>query len=178
MQLSSTDKAAVISILMFALAGCQSDRLNPLPSQSPQPLRPAPAGSVMQSQLPPPSHPAGVNDFPAAPGQMDGSQMAALDPQAGAATELSKNSLLGSWTVSSDGSSCQMFLTLTAYGNSSRGGTRGCSNELANMRAWDVDGGRVVIYDDGGNAIAQLYSSGNERLDGRTMSGRLLTLSR
>src|SRR5690606_39818187 len=107
--------------------------------------------------------------------------MAAIDPNAPAAAsapEVSKNSLLGSWNVSSGGTSCQMFLTLTKYGNSSRGGTRGCSNELANMRAWDVSGNQVVVYDDSGNTIARLYSSGGERLDGQTTSGLPVSLSR
>lgn len=171
--------ALAVSFLALALAGCQSDRFGSLP-QRPQPLRPAPSGNVMQSQLPPPSQPAGVNDFPAAPGQQGDTQMSSVDPNLAAASapEVSKNSLLGSWNVNSGGSNCQMFLTLTKYGNSSRGGTRGCSNELANMRAWDVAGNQVVIYDDGGNTIARLYSSGNERLDGQTTGGAPVSLSR
>lgn len=180
MQLSRTEGAFAVSLLALALVGCQSDRFGSLPTRSPQPLQPAPAGNVMQSQLPPPSQPTGVNDFPVAPGQENGPQMAAIDPQAAAtsAPEVSKNGLLGSWNVASGGTNCQMFLTLTEYGDSSRGGTRGCSNELANMRAWDVSGNRVLIFDDGGNVIAQLYSSGNERLDGQTTGGASVTLSR
>jgi len=106
--------------------------------------------------------------------------MAAINPAAPAAgaAEINKNSLLGSWNVNSGGSSCQMFLTLTKYGNSSRGGTRGCSNELANMRAWELAGNQVVVYDEGGNTIARLYSSGAERLDGQTTSGAPVSLSR
>lgn len=177
---SKTAGTLAVSFLALALAGCQSDRFNPLPSRAPQPLSPAPSGTVSQSQLPPPSQPAGVNDFPAAPGQENGTQMAAVDPNAAAASapEVSKNSLLGSWNVSSGGANCQMFLTLTKYGDSSRGGTRGCTNELANMRAWDVAGNQVLIFDDGGNTIARLHSSGSERFDGQTSGGAPVSLSR
>src|SRR5690606_40599129 len=78
MQLSRTEGAFAVSLLALALVGCQSDRFGSLPTRSPQPLQPAPAGSVMQSQLPPPSQPSGPNDFPAAPGQENGRQMAAI----------------------------------------------------------------------------------------------------
>jgi len=112
-----------------------------------------------------------------------GTTLAAVDPAAQAAAAASaapieKNSLLGSWSVNSGGSSCQMFLTLTKYGNSSRGGTRGCSNELANMRAWDLSGNQVVMYDENGNTIARLYSSGGGRLDGQTAGGTPVSVSR
>ena len=166
------------SLLALALSGCQSDRLNPVPARTPQPLPAAPSGTITGTQLPPPSEPTGVGQFPTAPEQ--GGQMAAINPAAPAAgaAEINKNSLLGSWNVNSGGSSCQMFLTLTKYGNSSRGGTRGCSNELANMRAWELAGNQVVVYDEGGNTIARLYSSGAERLDGQTTSGAPVSLSR
>jgi hypothetical protein len=179
MQLSRTGFFA-ISAMAIALAGCQSDRINPPPARSAQAMPAAPSGVVTAQQLPPPGQPTGVGQFPDAPGMDPGTQMAAVDPaaQAGAGVELSKNSLLGSWSVNSGGSSCQMFLTLTKYGNSSRGGTRGCSNELANMRAWDLSGNQVVVYDESGNTIARLYSRGAERLNGQTSGGAPVTLSR
>ena len=172
--------AFAIPLIALALAGCQSERFGSTYSGSPAPLAPAPSGSVTVGQLPPPSQPTGVNDFPAAPGQPGGPQMAAIDPamQTGGGEPVSKNSLLGSWNVNSGGTSCQMFLTLTKYGNSSRGGTRGCTNELANMRAWDVSGSQVVIYNDNGDTIASLYSSGAERLNGQTTGGAPVSLSR
>jgi len=168
-----------ISFLALALAGCQSDRINPVPAGAPQPLPAAPSGTVTGSQLPPPLQP-GMQ--PLTPGQT-GTDVAALDPAAQAAAAASaapieKNSLLGSWTVNSGGSSCQMFLTLTKFGNSSRGGTRGCSNELSNMRAWDLSGNQVVMYDESGNTIARLYSSGGGRLDGQTTGGAPISVSR
>ncbi|WP_028033779.1 protease inhibitor Inh/omp19 family protein [Chelativorans sp. J32] len=168
-----------ISFLALAVAGCQSDRINPVPARQPQPLPAAPSGTITGSQLPPPAQP-GMQ--PVTPDQA-GTTLAAVDPAAQAAAAASaapieKNSLLGSWSVNSGGSSCQMFLTLTKYGNSSRGGTRGCSNELANMRAWDLSGNQVVMYDENGNTIARLYSSGGGRLDGQTAGGTPVSVSR
>lgn len=176
-----------VSLLVLALAGCQSDRFNPPPARSPAPLTPAPSGNVSGSQLPPPSGPT-AGQFPDAPQQPGGDQMAALDPSlnpggAGLGAdpggpEVSKNSLLGTWSVDSGGSSCQMYLTLTKYGDSSRGGTRRCSNELANMRSWDLSGRQVVIYDDTGNTIARLYPTGDQRLDGQTTNGAPVSVYR
>ncbi|WP_173933408.1 protease inhibitor Inh/omp19 family protein [Chelativorans sp. Marseille-P2723] len=171
--------AFAIALVALVLAGCQTERFGSPYASRPAPLAAAPSGSVTVGQLPPPSQPTGITEFPAAPGAEAGGQMAAIDPatQAGAGP-VSKNSLLGSWNVSTAGASCQMFLTLTKYGNSSRGGTRGCGNELANMRAWDVSGNQVVIYNENGDTIAQLYPSGQERLDGRTTNGSPVSISR
>ncbi|WP_309085077.1 protease inhibitor Inh/omp19 family protein [Chelativorans sp.] len=169
-------RTGVFAISILALAGCQSDRINPPPTRTPQPLPAAPSGTVTGTQLPPPTQPTG----PAAAPVQPAATTPAVDPaaQAASAPAVEKNSLLGSWNVSSGGSSCQMFLTLTKYGNSSRGGTRGCSNELANMRAWEVAGNQVVVYDDSGNTIARLYSSGAGRFDGQTTGEPPVSLSR
>ncbi|WP_274423445.1 protease inhibitor Inh/omp19 family protein [Chelativorans sp. YIM 93263] len=170
--------ALAVSLLVVALAGCQSNRFNPPPQQSaPPPLTPAPSGTVTGNQLPPPSAPSDQSQFPDAPGN---DQMAALDPSVGTDTggEVSQNSLLGSWNVQSQGSSCQMFLTLTKYGDSSRGGTRGCSNELADMRSWELAGRQVVVYDDSGNRLAQFSPGGDQRFNGQTTNGVPVSLSR
>ncbi|WP_036486469.1 protease inhibitor Inh/omp19 family protein [Nitratireductor basaltis] len=178
-----------VSLMALALAGCQSGRLNPIQSSAPanpQPLNAAPAGQVTTNRLPPPANPS---QFPQAPASNDQTQMAAVDPTDGTdltpgasasanAADISKNSLVGSWSVASGGASCQMFLTLTKYGNASRGGTRGCSGDLQNMRGWDVAGKQLVLYDDSGNTIGRLYSSGAERLDGQTSGGSAVSLSR
>ncbi len=120
--------------------------------------------------------------FPAPPGA-DGSlgtttgqnttQMASAS-----APDISKNALVGSWSVSSGGASCQMFLTLTKYGSVSRGGTRGCIGDLSKLRGWDVVGKQLVLYDDGGATLASLYSAGGEKLSGQTASGFPVSLSR
>lgn len=175
-----------VSLLVIALAGCQSDRFNPPPARAPAPLTPAPSGTVSGNQLPPPSQ-AGASQFPEAPQGPDNGQMAALDPSLGAGAgtgagatgpEVTKNGLLGTWSVDTGGASCQMYLTLTKYGESSRGGTRRCPDELANMRSWDLSGRQVMIYDDAGNTIARLYPTGDQRLDGQTANGAPVSVHR
>ena len=91
---------------------------------------------------------------------------------------LSQNALVGSWNVNAGGTSCQMFLTLTSYGGGSRGGTRGCPGNLADLRIWKVAGSQLVLSDPDGTQIATLYSSGNERFDGQTSTGTRISLTR
>lgn len=173
-------RVAAIGGLAAALAACQGSRMGSLDSRpvaaAPAPLPAAPAGTVTSNQLPPPSSP---NAFPEAP-QTAGQQVAALDPAAAeaGAPELTKSALVGSWNVSGGGGSCQMFMTLTKFGNASRGGTRGCSGDLARMKGWEVSGKQVVVLDDTGNTIARLYGSGAERYSGQTSGGQPVNLSR
>lgn len=175
--------AACLSAL--GLTACQSERLGRLNTQ-PAPLTPAPVAPVSQGQLPPPSQPevTDPSQFPAAPGTETGeTEVAATDltqpnqPPAGA-QPLTKNAMVGSWTTTSAGTSCQMFLTLTKYGSGSRGGTRGCAGDMANVRGWDVQGSQVVLYNESGDTVARLYKSGDEKLDGTTSSGQAVSVFR
>lgn len=186
---------AAAAVSMLALSGCQSERFSGIDSRpataAPAPLTPAPTESVQQGQLPPPSQP-GVTDpsqFPPAPGTETtvadpnapaetGTQVAVATPPPASSPAISKNGLVGNWNANAAGASCQMFLTLTKYGNGSRGGTRGCSGDMANVRGWDVNGSQLVLYDESGNTIARLYSSGSERLNGQTTSGQAVSVSR
>lgn len=175
--------AACVSAL--GLTACQSERLGRLNTQ-PAPLTPAPVSPVTQEQLPPPSQPETLNPsgFPDAPGtEADGTEIAAVDPAQPAAPPagaepLTKNAMVGSWSANSAGSSCQMFLTLTKYGSGSRGGTRGCSGDMANVRGWDVQGAQVVLYNESGDTVARLYKSGNQKFDGTTSSGQAVSVFR
>lgn len=170
-------KSALMSIVLCstALAGCQSSRMGSFGGQ-PEPLPAAPSGTVMSGQLPPPAAPGTFPDAPQSP------QVAALPPAPATppanAPAVTKNSLLGSWNTSVGGSSCQVFLSLTKFGDASRGGSRGCSGDMQKMRSWDVRGSQVVLFDETGNQIAALYSSGANRFDGQTTSGQSVSLSR
>ncbi|MCB1420054.1 MAG: AprI/Inh family metalloprotease inhibitor [Notoacmeibacter sp.] len=184
---------AVAMVSVLALAGCQSERfsgVNTRPAPlAPAPLTPAPTTAVDQEQLPPPSQP-GANDpsqFPAAPGEENtevkpedeqGTQVATATPPPASSPAISKNGLVGNWKTAASGTTCQMFLTLTKYGSGSRGGTRGCSGDMANVRGWDVKGSQLVLFDESGNTIARLYSSGSEKLNGQTTSGQPVSIFR
>lgn len=171
-----------ISLLALAASGCTSSRFSPADTR-PAPLPAAPAGTVSSGSLPPPAAPGtDPSQFPPPPGSQAGTDVASLPPESSGppagAVDINKNALLGSWKTSSGGAGCQMFLTLTKYGSASRGGTRGCSGELANMRSWDVQGKQVVLFDESGSTIARLYASGADRYDGQTNSGQPVSLSR
>ncbi len=186
--------AAVAAAL--TLAGCSSSRFDGAyprrVATAPQPLEPAPVQTVQSGQLPPPVEPgaAGLDD-PNAPFATDAdgnpvdvassSPVRDSSPASSVSTvgePISKGKVVGNWKTQAGGSSCQMFLTLTKYGSASRGGTRGCSGDLANMRGWDVKGSQLVLYDESGGTIGQLYAAGPSRYSGQTSSGVPVTLSR
>lgn len=171
-------KSALMAIMICstALVGCQSSRMGSMGGQ-PEPLPAAPSGTVTGGQLPPPTAPGAFPEAPQNPQVAAASPTAPATPPANA-PDITKNSMLGSWNTSVGGSSCQVFLSLTKFGNASRGGSRGCAGDMQKMRSWDVQGKQVVMFDESGNQIASLYSSGANRFDGQTTGGQSLSLSR
>lgn len=171
-----------------ALSGCQSSRFGALSSRGLQaePLPATPSGVVVQSQLPPPATPqptGNASQFPDAPQTPGLDPNAAGDPTqlaaaAAGAPPISQNALVGSWNVNAGGARCQMFLTLTAFGGGSRGGTRGCPGDLANLRIWKVDGSQLILSDPEGAQIATLFSSGGTQYNGQTADGTPVSLTR
>ena len=166
--------AGTILAVGLALAGCQRTTYGTnasLPSQ-PAPLTPAPVGTVQGSQLPPP----GGSQFPEAPGQQTNpQQMANLEANA---PSIQKESLIGRWTVTSSGASCDVFLALTKWTGGYRAASRNCTGPAADISAWDVKGNQVVLSDSTGNQIASLYQAGNEQYQGSTTSGQPISLGR
>ena len=175
-------QAGLLLALGLALAGCQ--RLNygsrsELPSQ-PAPLTPAPVGGVQQSQLPPPGATGGnTSGFPAAPGAQDSANGQKMASTGNAnAPEIKPESMIGRWTVTSTGSGCDLFLSMTKWTGGYRAATRNCSGVAANISAWDVKGNQIVLSDNVGNQIASLQQSGNQNYQGSTASGQLIRLGR
>nr|WP_272209910.1 AprI/Inh family metalloprotease inhibitor [Marinicella sp. W31]MDC2875751.1 AprI/Inh family metalloprotease inhibitor [Marinicella sp. W31] len=184
---------AIASVL--ALSACQRTSYNYSQPVAPQPLTPAPAGQVQSSNLPPPggvqqgtynsgSMPVDMatkgnaGQFPAAPGAPTGSGgMGNVAAPAGAMA-LSNSDLVGSWKVNEGGVQCDMFLTLTNLGDGLRGGTRGCTGGLSQMKSWGINGDQVVLNDANGFAIARLYKTGASRIEGSSSSGQQVVLSR
>ncbi|WEX77216.1 protease inhibitor Inh/omp19 family protein [Sinorhizobium numidicum] len=174
--------AAAGLAVVLALTGCQRTSMGGFGSQdvSPAPLQAQPVPTVSSSQLPDPT--TNTSQFPTAPtsgtatpgGTQPGTQVAAATN----ALDVTKESMVGNWRVSSAGSSCDMFLTLTNLGSGSRGGTRGCAGELTAMGSWEVAGKQVVLKDRNGNAIARLYKTADARFDGSTNGGQPVSLSR
>lgn len=182
--------AGLVIFVGLALAGCQ--RLNysersDLPSQPSQPssLTPAPVGGVEASQLPPPGGAgAATATGPGAPQTAPGTapaggeqKMASLG-NGNAAAEIKPESMIGRWTVKTSGSACDLFLSMTKWTGGYRAATRNCSGTAANISAWDVKGGQVVLSDNVGNQVASVRQAGNQSYQGATASGQPLTLGR
>lgn len=173
--------AAVIATI--GLAGCQSERFARLDTRQPEPLQAAPAGNVTTTQLPPPAQP-GVDPntgFPTAPGAAetdmaaDGTQMAALEQNA---PEITTGSVAGVWNASVAGQSCRIATPQTRYGEGYRAGPLRCPAPLDGVKSWNVSGSQLALYDESGNVLARLYSTGAESFDGQTTTGQQVSLSR
>ena len=168
------------SLLSLALAGCQSDRFSRVDTR-PAPLPAAPSGTVTAGQLPPPVQP-GTTDpsqFPEAPGggsqPADGAQIAALEQNA---ADITAGSVAGVWNASISGQSCRVATPQTRFGQGFRAGPLRCPAPLDGVKSWNVSGKQLALYDEGGNVLARLYSSGGSRFDGQTSTGQPVSLSR
>ena len=159
------------------LASCGTDRMDTVDTtMKPEPLDAQPVAPVESSQLPDPT--TDTSQFPTKP-MTDPNAAAQQNQQiAAAALDVKKETMVGSWKVSTAGANCQMFLTLTNLGSGSRGGTRGCGNELALMNSWEVTGKQVIIKDRAGNQVATFYKTGENKFDGRSKTGTPIVLSR
>ncbi|MDZ5699250.1 MULTISPECIES: AprI/Inh family metalloprotease inhibitor [Phyllobacteriaceae] len=168
-----------VALLALALAGCQSGRFSNQPASStPAPLTPAPTGQVTGSQLPPPSAPD-QNSFPAAPGQDGTTDVAALDPNLSAsAPEITAGSVAGVWSVSVAGQNCRVATPQTKFGQGYRAGPLRCPAPLDGVKSWNVSGNQLAFYDENGDLLATLHSTGQERFSGQTTSGTAVSLSR
>lgn len=174
--LTGSAPIAVLLLVAIGATACQGTRIPYLNTRTatPEPLTPAPAGTVEAEELKPADGTTDPEAFPEAPQE----ETVAVDVAAANAPDITKNAVVGSWKTATGGASCQMFLTLTKYGDNSRGGTRGCAGELQTMRGWNVAGKQLVLYDEAGSKIAILYSTGAERFDGQTTGGQAVSLSR
>lgn len=165
-----------VSLLAVLLAGCQSERFSRLESRSPEPLAPAPAGSVASSELPPPSGETAL-EFPEAPSEE--TDMAAIDEEAVSdAPELTPARVAGVWTVSVEGQTCRVATPQTKYGEGFRAGPLQCPPPLDTVKSWSVSGKQLAFYDEAGTLLARLYASGEESFSGQTAGGMPISLSR
>jgi hypothetical protein len=92
---------------------------------------------------------------------------------------LGRTDLLGGWTISAAGDSCQLFMTLTTWAGGYRASTRGCTNAaLQTISAWNMDGGQVQLFNDAGTTLARLYPASKTLFNGQTEGGGPVTVSR
>ena len=105
-------------------------------------------------------------------------QMAAVDPAAAAAPDLTTGNVVGAWSASVSGQSCQLITSLTKLGSNNRAASRGCATPVNGVKSWNVAGKQLSLYDESGSTVATLYSSGAEKFNGQTSTGLPISLSR
>lgn len=158
----------------LAVSGCAGTRISePQMVQQPQErISAAPSGRVDSSALPPVED--AERDQAAREEEEEeeegGIDMASVQTQSGGG-EVTEQSLLGGWDVSSSGSSCQMFLTMTSWTGGYRASTRGCSSgDLVDVNAWSYDGGQVVLKDGQGGELTRLTPRSSSSMSGGGIS--------
>ena len=188
---SPTKYSLVAFTALFALAACQSPFARNSSTFSSVP--PAPAGTVEQSELPPPTglgqeqfqNPANVQDGTAVASQPPTTPSIGDQSVAGPAPGQSSNvlvgrtDLLGGWTLASDGDNCQLFISLTQWTGGYRATTVGCTTEtLQGVSAWNLTGQTVSLMDGQGGQLARLAATTKTRFDGQTGSGAAVSIFR
>ena len=180
--------APLMLVGALVLTGCQRTSGfyagNRLPQQQqPVSLEPAPLTPVEQGELQPVAPGTDgttVNGegVPALPGHGTNNQVASLQPPANA-QPVTRQAMVGAWTVSTDGSSCQIFLALTKWSDGYRAASRGCSaHAISDVQAWDVKKKQVVLVNSAGATAATLYRSSDQRYDGSTNGGGAISFTR
>ncbi|MGI9365817.1 MAG: protease inhibitor Inh/omp19 family protein [Rhizobiaceae bacterium] len=177
--------APVALIAAVLVTGCQRTsgvyQGGGLPTQqSPTSLEPAPLPPVQQGELQPaaPTGQEGIPAVPGTPGTEETTQVAAAEPPVGA-QPVTRQAMVGAWTVSTGGSNCQIFLALTKWSGGYRAASRGCSAPaISDVQAWDVKGKQVVLVTSAGNTAATLYRSSEQRYDGSTNGGGAISFTR
>ena len=174
--------------LAIGVTGCNTTRtLNQQPVQpaqrsapalEPAPLTPVQQGTLQPTTPAPPTAPAAPQPIPADPTPTpEPVQVAKAAPTSG--KPVTRQALVGAWTVSSGGSNCQLFLALTKWSGGFRAAPRGCaSTDIKDVAAWDVKGTQVVLVSTSGSQIATLFRSSDERFDGSTSNGNSISFSR
>lgn len=167
------------AILAVALGGCGSIGAIGFPTADrggPEPVDPVAVSPVESANLPPvygaPQNNTGIVGAGQDTGMMAPNNNASLNAPPAQASNLGRTDLLGGWTISSSGDSCQLFMTLTSWTGGYRASTRGCNNEtLKSISAWNLSGKQVVLAGTGGTPLATLFPSGTSRFDGQTGQG-------
>jgi len=169
---------ACCGLMLSACVNPYHSRLPPEPvaSRQPVPLDPAPRSPVEGSELRPTS--PDTTDIVEVPSDPENSvEVASVNPANG--QPVSRDALIGAWTVSTGGTNCQIFLALTKWSGGFRAASRGCSAPaIADVQAWDVRGKQVVLVDSNGGTAATLIRSGDTRYNGSTSGGGAITFSR
>ncbi len=148
-------------------------------NRPPEPLAAVPAGAVTGAPLPPPGATDPAGQTPTGLASLDPSLQTGTTPMTTGNAPVGRTDLLGGWTISAAGDSCQLFMTLTTWAGGYRASTRGCTNAaLQTISAWNMEGGQVQLLNDAGSTIARLYPASKTQFNGQTEGGGPVTVSR
>ena len=174
-------RSGLIAVSLAALlaAGCSSSRFSS-EDTTPEPLTPAPSGTVIGDQLPPPPAAPGRNSPPPqAPRPMSRRFLRQYRPRRHpTAPDVTASSVAGVWNATVSGQSCKVATPQTKFGAGFRAGPLRCPAPLDGVKSWNVAGKQLALYDADGGVLARLYSSSAERFDGQTESGVPISLNR
>ncbi|MFD0916695.1 AprI/Inh family metalloprotease inhibitor [Pseudahrensia aquimaris] len=161
---------------LFSSSSNQADPLPPTPtsrvqSGQLQPASPTPPPPPVQTAPPQTAVPAPQTAVPEAPSSSQPpDQLANVEPSPApvqSSQPVTRQALIGRWTVSGGGSNCDIFLALTKWGSGFRAAGRQCGGVgIGNVSSWNVTNNQVLLYDDGGKQIASLRRTGEERYSG------------
>lgn len=170
-RMSDCVRAIVIATTVLGLAGCSvgpfGRESSPSSAARPEALRAAPTGQVTSTPLPPPG------------GPLSGTDVAALPPGGAGNLQIGRPDLLGGWTISSAGDTCQLFMSLTTWTGGYRATTRNCATPaLTGISAWNVEGNQVQLFNDSGATVARLTASSKTQFFGQTSGGGPISFSR
>lgn len=171
----------------FGGGGLNQGGVLPTQQNTPTALTPAPTPTVQERVLSPvtPTVEAPKVETPAvetpkveAPKIETPVEVAKIEPPKNT-TPVTRQALIGAWTVSTGGSNCQIFLALTKWSGGYRAASRGCSAAaISDVQAWDVKGSQVVLVNSSGSTAATLFKSTESRYDGSTNGGGAISFSR
>ncbi len=180
--------AHVTGLMLFAAlvaTGCtRGANLNqggtlPNNQQAATPLPPAPTQPVQNGELKPIGDPGSTDVAATDPTQQPVEEIKPPANPGANAKPVTRQAMIGAWTVSTGGSNCQIFLALTKWSGGYRAASRGCSAAaVADVQAWDVKGKQVVLVDSSGGQAATLFRSSDTRFDGSTKGGGAISFTR
>lgn len=180
---NSSSALLAASLLALTLAGCTSSRFGSIDSGGPAPVAAAPSGTVTSTQLPPPQPAPGTTAagaFPPPPTTPGTTPQTEEQMQIAAANapDVTAGSVAGVWNATVGGMPCRVATPQTKFGQGYRAGPLRCPPPFDGVKSWNVEGKQLSFYDEGGNVLARLYSSGEQKFDGQTTSGQPISLSR
>ena len=177
MSATKTIAASGALLSLLVLSGCAGTNA---PDTAPPGFGTRPAGAVISAELPPPVDLGGLRPSAPARDTADTARLSGIsDTIAIAGLPIDPDGIAGGWTLSSQGESCQLFLSTTPWTGGFRASLRGCpAADIAAVNAWRIDGNRLVLLDGNGMQLAELRATSAERLLGRGRGGNAIDIFR